>query len=396
MNKKKLAPGILTIHFLILISYSSITLLTLLSLFFEHLGGSPRWIGFLMSLFAFAAFASRPFGGWLLSRFNARKIMIAGLFLMLAVTSLYPFIRELNWFAVFIRIFHGVGFSLFVLAALWITVSLAREEERAYAIGVVSTGFMLPLLVFPFLGEEVIQRFGFLFFFLCAIFLSVIPLVYALLIKLDIPRYSEEPKGKSVGYLFLLKQKRIYLILLLTLIFEIGLSSCLAFVPLLAYGESFMRSGYYFTFLALSAVFVRVIGGRHFKFWGSPKLILPAFFLISGGGLLIFLSLSNFLLGVAGVVYGIGVGILYPHLSALIVRGISSRERGKVLSIFTSAVDLGFALGPFLFGWIYHSIGIRPSFALFSVFIFLSSLGLILWGRKIIVVASQHSTFLNK
>jgi predicted MFS family arabinose efflux permease len=388
MKKKKLAPGILTIHFLILISYSSITVLTLLSLFFEHLGGSPRRIGFLMSLFAFAAFLSRTFGGWLLSNFNARKIMIAGLLLMLAMTSLYPFIQELNWFVVFIRIFHGLGFSIFVLAALWITVSLVREEERAYAIGIVSTGFMLPLLVFPFLGEEIIQRFGFLYFFLCAIFLSVIPLVYVLFVKLDIPRYSEDPKTRSAGYLLLLKQKRIYLILLLSLVFEIGLSSCLVFVPLLAHGESFLRAGYYYTFLALSAVFVRVIGGRHFRFWGSPRLILPAFCLISGGGLLIFFSSSNFLLGASGLIYGIGIGILYPHLSALIVRGVTSRERGKVLSLFTSSVDLGFAFGPLFFGWIYQSIGIRQSFALFSAFIFLSSLGLILWGRKTIGVAS--------
>lgn len=389
MKKKKLAPGILTIHFLILISYSSITVLTLLSLFFEHLGGSPRRIGFLMSLFAFAAFLSRTFGGWLLSNFNARKIMIAGLFLMLAMTSLYPFIQELNWFVVFIRIFHGLGFSIFVLAALWITVSLVQEEERAYAIGVVSTGFMLPLLVFPFLGEEIIQRFGFLYFFLCAIFLSVIPLMYALFIKLDIPRYSGDPKTRSAGYLLLLKQKRIYLILLLSLVFEIGLSSCLAFVPLLAHGESFLRAGYYYTFLALSAVFVRVIGGRRLRFWGSPKLILPAFCLISGGGLLIFLSSSNFLLGFSGVIYGIGIGILYPHLSALIVRGIKSRERGKVLSLFTSSVDLGFALGPLFFGWIYQSIGIRPSFALFSVFIFLSSVSMILWGRSSLFTENQ-------
>ena len=139
--------------------------------------------------------------------------------------------------------------------------------------------------------------------------------------------------------------------------------------------------GYYYTFLALSAVFVRVIGGRHLRFWGSPRLILPAFFLISGGGLLIFLSSNNFLLGASGLIYGIGIGILYPHLSALIVRGVTSRERGKVLSLFTSSVDLGFAFGPLFFGWIYQSIGIRQSFALFSAF-------MILWGRKTIGIAS--------
>jgi MFS family permease len=185
-----------------------------------------------------------------------------------------------------------------------------------------------------------------------------------------------------VGFLQLLKQKRIYLILFLTLVFEIGLSSCLAFVPLLALGESPLRSGYYYTFLALSAVFVRVIGGSQLRFWGSPKLLLPAFSLILGGGFLIYLSSSNLFLGLSGVIYGIGIGILYPHLSALIVGGVASKERGKVLSLFASSVDLGFALGPLFFGWLYQSIGIRPSFILFSVFIFLSSLILILWGKS--------------
>jgi MFS family permease len=381
MRRKKLDPGILKIQLLILISYSSITLQLLLSLFFENLGGSPRQIGFLMGIFAFAAFLSRPFGGWMLSKFSSKKIMNAGLILMLMMTSLYPFITELNWFVVFIRFFHGLGFSIFVLAAMLITVNLVHEKERAYAIGVVSTGFMIPLLVFPFLGEEIILKFGFLYFFLCAIFLSVIPLVYAFFIKLNIPSYPEDSEARSLGFLHFLKQKRIYLILFLTLIFEIGLSSCLAFVPLLALGESPLRTGYYFTFLALSAVFMRVIGGSQLRFWGSPKLLLPAFCLISGGGFLIYFSSSNLLLGLSGVIYGTGIGILYPHLSALIVGGVASRERGKVLSLFGSSVDLGFALGPLFFGWLYQSLGIRPSFLIFSVFIFLSSLILILWGR---------------
>jgi MFS family permease len=382
MKRKKLDPGILKIQLLILLSYSSITIQLLLSLFFEHLGGSPRQIGFLMGIFAFAAFMSRPFGGWLLSKFSSRKVMNAGLILMLVMTSLYPFITKLNWFVVFIRFFHGLGFSIFVLAAMLITINIVHEKDRAYAIGIVSTGFLLPLLVFPFLGEEIIHKFGFLYFFLCAIFLSVLPLVYAFFIKLNIPRYSEDSEARSVGFLQLLKQKRIYLILFLTLVFEIGLSSCLAFVPLLALGESPLRSGYYYTFLALSAVFVRVIGGSQLRFWGSPKLLLPAFSLILGGGFLIYLSSSNLFLGLSGVIYGIGIGILYPHLSALIVGGVASKERGKVLSLFASSVDLGFALGPLFFGWLYQSIGIRPSFILFSVFIFLSSLILILWGKS--------------
>jgi MFS family permease len=382
MRKKKLSPGILSIQLLVLMSYSSIAMLILLSLYFKYLGGSPRQIGFLLGIFSLSAFLSRPFVGWLLSRQDPRKVAVAGLIIVLVMTIMYLFIQELNWFVLFIRIFHGIGFSVFVLAALLIAVLITHEEERAYAIGVVSTGFMLPLLVVPFMGEGIIERFGFFFFFLCAIFLAAIPLLYSLFWKVKLPRYPEDAGVKSVSFFQLLRQRKICLIFFLALIFEIGLSSSLSFVPLLAHGESPMWAGYFYTFLSLTAVFMRLYGGKRFIFWGSPRLLLPAFYFISAGGILIYFASHNILLGLSGFIWGIGVGILYPHLTALVVKGVDFREQGKVLSLFASSVDLGFALGPLLFGWVSQFLGIRESFVIFALFIFLSSSGLILWGKS--------------
>ncbi len=295
---------------------------------------------------------------------------------------MYLFIRELNWFVVFIRIFHGLGFSVFILAAMLIAILITREEERAYAIGVVSTGFMLPLLFVPFMGEGIIERFGFLFFFLCAVFLAAIPLFYGFFWKVKLPRFPEDAGVKSAGFLRLLKQRRICLIFFLTFIFEIGLSASLSFVPLLARGESPMWAGYYYTFLSLTAVFMRLYGGKRFAFWGSPKSLLPAFYFISAGGILLYFASNNYLLGLSGVIWGIGVGILYPHLTALVIEGVALREQGKVLSLFASSVDLGFAFGPLLFGWVSHYLGLREAFIVFTVFIFISSSVLILWGKS--------------
>jgi len=382
MNKKRLPPGILPIQFLVLMSYSSLAILALLPLFFEHLGGNRREIGFLVGLFSLAAFFSRPFGGWLLSRFNPRKVLIGGFSLILVTTVLYLFIKSLNWFVVFIRIFHGIGFSIAVLAALLIVVLKVGREERTYAIGVVSTGFMLSLLIVPYIGEVIIERLGFFYFFLSAVVLAAIPSFYAFIKKISVPQFSEDPAAQSTGFFRLLGQKKIFLIFSLTFIFEVALSSSLSFVPLLAYEDSAMRAGYYYTFLGLTSVFMRLYAGRRLKFWGSPMLILPAFCFLSGGGLIIYLSYNNFLLGFSGFISGIGVGILYPHLSALIVERVSSREKGKVLSLFAASVDLGFAVGPIAFGWISQSFGLRSAFIHFALFTFFSSFLLILWGRS--------------
>jgi predicted MFS family arabinose efflux permease len=295
---------------------------------------------------------------------------------------MYLFIQELNWFVVFIRIFHGIGFSVFILAALLIAVMITREDERAYAIGVVSTGFMLPLLVVPSMGEGIIERFGFFSFFLCAIFLAAIPLLYGFFWKVKLPRFPEDSGVKSVSFFRLLRRRKICLIFFLTFVFEIGLSSSLSFVPLLAHEESPMRAGYFYTFLSLTAVFMRLYGGKRFVFWGSPKLLLPAFYFISAGGILIYFASNNFLLGLSGVIWGIGVGILYPHLTALAVEGVALREQGKVLSLFSSSVDLGFAFGPLSFGWVSQYFGLKEAFIIFAFFIFLSSSILILWGKS--------------
>jgi len=369
-------------QFLVLMCYSSMAILTLLPLYFKYLGGRPGEIGLYVSLFSLASFFSRPLGGWLLSRIEAKKILVAGLILFLGATASYLFIQRLDWFLGLIRILHGVGFSLFILAALLIAVLKSREENVAYAIGVVSTGFMFPLLVMPFLGEEVIKKFGFFFFFLAAIVLAVIPFIFALSSKTSLPPFSEKEKKGGSSFFHLLKQKRIFLIAVLTLIFELGLSSSLSFVPLLAHSDSSMRAGFFYTFLGLSAVFMRLYGGRTIKSWGSSKFLLPAFFFLSCGSLLTSLSSNNFILSLSGVVWGIGAGILYPHLSALSIERISSEDKGKVLSIFSSSVDLGFALGPLSFGWLCQFLGLRSTFILFALFIFFSSSALILCLRQ--------------
>jgi MFS family permease len=95
------------------------------------------------------------------------------------------------------------------------------------------------------------------------------------------------------------------------------------------------------------------------------------------GGLLTSLSFDDWMLSFSGVVWGIGAGILYPHLSALSVEGVNSKDKAKALSLFASSVDLGFALGPLSFGWLTQLLGLRSAFLLFAVFILVFSLPMI-------------------
>ncbi|UCE43066.1 MAG: MFS transporter [Candidatus Aminicenantes bacterium] len=388
---KKLPKEIFTIQFLVLLSYSSLAILTLLPLFFEHLGGSPRQIGFLIGIFSFAAFLSRPFSGWILSRANPKKVMLAGLFIVLIALTLHLLVRQLDWFIIFLRIFHGIGFSLLIIAALLIAVLVVRENLRTYAIGVVSTGFLLPLLVVPALGEEIIKRYGFFFFFLSAIFFAAIPVIFALFLKFRLPQEGADDGLADTGFFNLLRQKKMFFIFLLTFLFEVALSASLSFVPLLALEGASMRAGYFYTSLGLTAVFLRLFGGRWLRFWGNPKLLLPALYLLCGGAVLVYLSQNSGMLAFSGFVWGMGTGVLYPHLSGLSVDGVAPKDRGRALSLFASSVDLGFALGPIIFGWLSQALGVREAFLSLALIIFVTSTGISLWGRSSVMSLQPDS-----
>ena len=383
LTDRKLDASVRCVFFLVLMSSASLAVLNLLPLYFEKLGGSPRRIGILVGLFSLASFLSRPFVGLLLGRVEPRKVMILGLLLMLAVTACYPFIRHLDAWMVAVRALHGVGFSLFILAALFIVVLNVPDGLKTYALGVISAGFMLPLLIFPFIGEEIILRLGFNGFFVLAAVLVLIPFAYGSLRKISCSVPGEDMDSPRVGFLSLLFRRRVFILVLLTLVFETALSAVYGFVPLLAHNGTGMKSGLYYMFLGMMAVFLRLVIGRRFRIWGDARLIPPAFLFLAAGTVLLTVAFSNVVLASAGLIFGLGAGILYPHLSAQLVSGLPKREKSLVLSIFAAAVDLGFAVGPFTLGMISDSIGVRSAFLPFSLAVLFVSAGLMAAGRSI-------------
>jgi MFS family permease len=109
------------------------------------------------------------------------------------------------------------------------------------------------------------------------------------------------------------------------------------------------------------------------------------------GAVLVYLSKSSGTLALSGVVWGLGVGVLYPHLSALSVEGIGTKNKSKALSLFASSVDLGFALGPVIFGWLSQALGVREAFLPLALIIFVPSTGIILWGGPSLVFPKKDS-----
>jgi predicted MFS family arabinose efflux permease len=279
----------------------------------------------------------------------------------------------MNIFLAFLRIFHGFSFSMTILAGLLIAVFLSKEEVRAYALGIISIAFMLPQLIMPMLGENIIEYYGYPPFFTLIILLSFVAFVLSFKVKFSFVR---EPLLKKEKFLKILKRKQSLLYLPLSFLIGFGVSSCFTFVPLLKKAGTSLRAGFFFTFTALTAVFVRAFLGRRLRWWGKSVIITPCFIFFSISIFLLFFAKNNYILSISGLIFGTSLGFLYPNLMALNVQKVKSQERGKVLSLFASSVDLGFALGPLFFGLLTDWIGIRNTFLVYSIIVLILSLSI--------------------
>jgi MFS family permease len=251
-------------------------------------------------------------------------------------------------------------------------VFLSKEEVRAYALGIISIAFMLPQLVMPMLGENIIEYYGYLPYFSVIILLMFSAFLLSFRVKFE--RSEKIITGEGAKFIEIIRRKRTLYFLPLSFLIGFGVSSSFTFVPLLKGSELSLKAGFFFTFSALTAVFIRAFLGRRLRWWGTPVIITPCFVIFSIGIFLLYFAKNNYFLSIAGLTFGAGLGFLYPNLMALNVEKVKVRERGKVLGLFASSVDLGFALGPLFFGLLTDWIGIRNTFLIYSIIILVFSL----------------------
>ena len=80
------------------------------------------------------------------------------------------------------------------------------------------------------------------------------------------------------------------------------------------------------------------------------------------GLLLLPLTYNPYLLCGAGLLSGLGHGLLFPLLNTMAVRGESGDIRGKATGIFTGGIDTGIFAGSFILGYIGDWFGLNTLF----------------------------------
>jgi len=343
----------------------------LLPLFIKKLGGNEANIGFIMGSFGVTSLGSIPLVAFLIDKYGRRWFMLIGAIVMFSSSLSYLFVRELSLIFYILRMLQGIGFAFFFTSAGTAVADFIPEMKRGQGLGIFGAFTIASYALGPTIGEGVIEKLGFSFFFIYTSSFSLIAILLVYPTK-DAPfKRSVDPYG--LDFFRLAFSRRYSVPLLSNLILAGGFGSVLNFISVYVRPKG-LDVFYFFLIYAVTITSVRIIGGRVSDVFGRKKVASPSLFVFSLSiAAMIFIN-SVYKLVLISFLFSLSYGMLYPTLSALMMDKANPDERGKAMGAFNACFGIGTNFLAFAFGVIARDLGFTSMYLISAAFVFLGFL----------------------
>ena len=337
----------------------------LLPLFIRHLGGDELTIGLVLGVGMAVSVAARPLIGVLLDRIGRRRVLLwCG---VLNVLSFPPFLLldatgpGLYALATIHLVIGGALFAAFFTYATDI-VPVTRRVEGIAIFGVAG---MAPNGLGPALGEELIARAGYPWFFLVASGFALVAVLVTSRLpeRRPVPETTAPPARGTVRDLWhTVLHGGLLRVMVATVVFGAGINVAFYFVAPFTRDLGIVRATPFYAAYASTTIGLRILARRLLGRAGTHRIAVPAFVVFAAGLALLALLPAPGLMLLSGIACGAGHGSLFPVMNALAVARTPPRLHGTVVSLYTGALDLGSVLGTPIGGAIAWAAGYRVMF----------------------------------
>lgn len=341
--------------------FTSMHLLTApLPLYVAHLGGNAVAVGLVSGLFAGSALLSRVPVGWLADRTRRWWLLLAGCGIYVLASLGYLVARSVPA-VLALRVFHGVGISLFTTGYTALAADLSPADRRGEALGLAGTAGPLTLLFAPALGDGVRLAFGFGPAFL----LAAVAALGGLGLLAFLPRHSghapSSPASRVVSRGLRLQDVPWGAVL--------GLAACgsafsalYAFMPAFAVERNQVTAAPFFAAFSLALIGARVFLGAGSDRWGRRAVVLPSLAAMALALWVVATTQNWMWMVAAGLLAGAGQGAARAALEAAAVDGADAARRGWAVNAAWLGFDLGIAVGSVAWGPVAEALGYGPMF----------------------------------
>ena len=337
-------------------------LLPTVPFFILDLGGSTTVAGLFLGVLTFGSALSAPLTGALADRVGKRRMLLV-CSLAIAGFSVAYGIATSYWLPLVLVFFHGLFWSGLLSASSAYMTDLLPEKRRAEGIGYWGMSTMTAIAVAPGLGFWV-YRFG--WGWLCAEVALLNLVMFAIAWKLqEIAGTAQRPKDAFFGRHMV--EWRVLSVAMALFLCSFGYGGITSFVAVLAEENGIAPKSIFFTAFAVVVLGTRLFSGRLADRVGPKRVFLPCLALVTVGMALTAFAHSRLQLVVAAIVFGLGLGNMYPAFVAHVFKHVDPSRRGAAFGSILAAFDTGIGAGSIALGGLAEHGGLRGAFGAAAV-----------------------------
>jgi predicted MFS family arabinose efflux permease len=348
-------------------------LLPTLPPYIKSIGATGLEIGLVTALFSAGAVLIRPFIGYMLEYKHRKSLVLIGAVILLAITILYPISRIVMVF-LFIRFVHGLAWGWSTTVNGTAAVDVIPFSRLGEGMGYFGLSTTIAFIVAPSLGIFLYNITSFTNLILISSVMGLISVVLLAFVQYKTPEAVINARKEELKFSYLgsLVEKSSWFPSFITIIISLGYGSVVTFIVIFGDERGIDHIFLFYVFNAIMATIARPFAGKWFDEKGPIAIVFFCIIATFFGMWILSFAQSNFMIALAGGLFGIGFGCALPTLQSWTISMTPANRRGVANGMFFSSIDLGIGLSGVIFGILAQFFDIANLFRIGSFFMIIA------------------------
>jgi len=317
--------------------------------------------GLVSGIFIIGILIGRLVTGRVVEEIGSRRVLITGTLLFIITSASYFAAINLP-LLIIIRFLHGAAYGVASTATGTIVAQIIPDKRRGEGIGYYSMSQILATALGPLIGIMLSQRVDFNMIFLVTSVIAAISFGISLIISQParkVPKQNPTQAVRSFHISSFIEFTAIP-ISIIVLIVGFNYSAVLTFISLYS-KELHLKeaASFFFVIYAVAVIVSRPFSGRLLDARGPNFVVYPCLFIFAIGMLLLSQANHGITLLLAGAIIGLGYGNFLSCGQAISIKGAPPHRLGLATATYYIFLDVGFGVGPYLFGSLVPFTGYR-------------------------------------
>lgn len=332
--------------------------LPVLPIYYHSLGLDDHQVGIAVGVFSLGSLIFRVYAGKAVDRYGSLPVLTLGMLLSVAAILAYQVATTLAT-ATVARFLHGAGITGYAAAALTMATFIHGPERTTEVVAVYTLFTMIGMGIaasaanwlFAFGGMPLVIAAG-----------AASTLLALVLFPRKVTLAVQPSASAPMPLATIVKSPAVFIPTVSLLAVCLCFGSITTFLPLHMLSRGVSEFNAFFIAYAVAVVFSRLWIKRLCGLLSPDRL---AFYILILLGVTLVTAgqyTARWVLVLCGAGLGIGYGLAFPVLATIITANITAASRGTAFGFYTTAIDLGFAVGAIGMGAVAAAWGYQAVF----------------------------------